>query len=65
MFVVTGFPVRYTYSILIQGTDTVVLVQVITVPKVVLSSTATYLVLVEILLSLVVATESLVMAHTQ
>ena len=36
MSVVTGLPVRHTYSILIQGKDTVLPVQVITVPTVVL-----------------------------
>ena len=75
MFVITGLPVRLTYSISIQVTDTVIPVQVVTVPTVALEDiqsskdgTVTYLVLpvqvVQILSSLVVPTENLVMAHT-
>ena len=71
MFVVSGPTVRHTYSIPIQGTDTIISVQVITVSQVVLegiqsSEMAQLLTLyqVQFLSYQVVAIENLVMAHT-
>ena len=55
-------PCKNSYSIPIQATDTVIPVQVITVPEqhaVILNGTVTYLVVVQVL-----SVENLIMAHT-
>ena len=71
MNVGTGLPVRNIYSIPMEGTDTVVPVQVVTVPSVVLRdiqastyATVTYPMVVQFLSSQVVAKESMIMANT-